>query len=503
MNIPLQKNLIIMVICMIFFNSCNYKRKLTAKNIRLSPLYSSGMVIQASPNTVINGYADPGSVLAVKIADYVKTVHTDSSGKWMAQFPEIILKKSFSISIEGVDTIIELKHVIAGKIYLVAGDAFLDPASVLNENFCDEMNKEPYFHRIKVFQPLPSDISKPALQYSKGEWKPAEEVTNDPKTCKIIALIRKFSNRKTKDIGIIDLTWPGSTIDSWTPGTISDDTVKITPGRSGIDTVLKYNDSIFSVIRHMADTCTEGISRGITRLWFDDEFWRETTLPVILPNRIDFPKKRIVYLRKKINISSRYLTSEFLINLGKVHGKADYYINETRLEGPRIENGQTMLVVPDSVVRVWSNLLAVRFFCTDSLAGIYGPEFTCLNGDSSFHIDIEENWKYHASLEKDFPQHIEIETYPSGMYNGMLAPVLNHSYSVFVWYGGYNDIVAPENYEKSICELIRVAGKEENYIAFDLSSDDDTLVFGDGLKQLEFKLKMTAKQCDASVVVIE
>ena len=103
----MKSNIVIFIFCLVFLNSCSYKRKLTAKKITLSPLYSSGMVIQTSPHTLIKGSADPNSVLAARISDYVRLITTDSEGRWQVTFPEIILKKPFSIFIEGLDTLIE------------------------------------------------------------------------------------------------------------------------------------------------------------------------------------------------------------------------------------------------------------------------------------------------------------------------------------------------------------------------------------------------------------
>jgi len=490
----MKKDIFVWGLCLVLLNSCSYKRKLTAKKISLSPLFSSGMVIQTSPDTRISGYAEPGSTLAVRISDYIRLVKVDSSGKWHTQFREIILSKPFSLFIEGSDTTIEIKDVLAGKVLVIAGDAFLDPISGLSHELCTELEKLP-LHEIKVFKPVPSTIKLPGNKHLKGEWIPANQMPHNASNCKIIQIISKLHSDKDPAIGIVDLTWPGSTLEAWLPGISVTDSILVEITDTDLKQILEINDSVFSSISYMSDTCNNGIKKGIKRLWFNDGSWRETTLPVNLSKRFDYQKKRLVYLRKKIYVSERYLTSDFRINLGKIHGDADFYFNEVQIEEDILENGQTQLSIPDSIMRVWSNLLAIRLFCADSLSGIYGSEFKCINLDSTFQRSIQEKWKYNYSLEVDFPQHLEIEKYPSAIYNGMLSPVQNHAYSSFVWYGGFNNISNSTGIEKGICNLISIADCDNKYIVYDTLAPYDTLVYGQSYRQLATRLKKAKANC--------
>ncbi len=496
----MNKNILTWLLCMMILNSCSYKRKLTARKIILSPLYSSGMVIQTSPHTCIHGYATPGSTLAVRISDYIRLVHSDSTGMWQVQFPEIILSQPFSLFVEGSDTIIELKNVLAGKVIVIAGDAYLDPVSALSETHCSKPEDLALQH-IKVYKALPSDILLPSSEFRTGKWLSAEEAMHDANTCKVIRIVSKLPAGRASTVGIVDLTWPGSTLEAWMPGAALQDSVPEWTAKAGLNSVLKSNDKIFSTIRYMADTCHDGIKRGVRRVWFDDEFWKETSLPANISKKIDLQKKRIVHLRKYIYISSRYLTSDFIIRLGKIHGWTEFYFNEVKIDPVLLENGQTQLTIPDTIMRVWSNLLAVKLFCTDSLAGIYGTEFTCTNADSTFRVNIDQKWKYNFRLEADFPRHTNIEKYPSALYNGMLSPMLDHAYSSFIWYGGFNDMANTTNFKTDLCKFLRATGCNDYFIAYDASKEHDTLVYGQGMKQLEHKLVETAKSCDAKTIV--
>lgn len=493
-TVRMKKDIFVWSLCIVLLNSCSYKRKLTAKKINLSPLFSSGMVIQTSPDTRINGYADPGSILAVRISDYIRIVKADSTGEWETKFPEIILSKRFSIFVEGSDTAIEIKDVLAGKVFVIAGDAFLDPITGSSSDFCTELENLP-LQEYKVFRPVPSTIALPGKEFIKGEWVSVNETPFNACTCKAIQAIGKLISDRKSAIGIVDLTWSGSTLEAWLPGISVQDTIPGKTARNDLRQVLRINDSIFTRIRYMSDTCDKGIQKGIKRPWFDDAMWRETTLPVNLSKKMNYQKKRLVYLRKKIYVSEKYLTSDFIIKLGKIHGKADFYFNEVKIEEDILGNGLTQLSIPDSIMREWSNLLTVRLFCTDSLSGFYGSDFLCTNLDSTFQKNIQDKWKYNYSLEADFPQHLEIEKYPSALFNGMLSPVLDHAFSSFVWYGGFNDISDSEGIENGVCNLMGIAKCSNKYIVYDTLSSNDTLVFGQSHRQLIARLKEAETNC--------
>ena len=83
------------------------------------------MVLQTSPGTIINGKANPGGVLAVKISDFVRLAQADDKGSWQVEFPEIILNEPFSIGFEGKDTSFTFNNIHVGKVYIIAGDGNL------------------------------------------------------------------------------------------------------------------------------------------------------------------------------------------------------------------------------------------------------------------------------------------------------------------------------------------------------------------------------------------
>ena len=81
-------------------------------------------------------------------------------------------------------------------------------------------------------------------------------------------------------------------------------------------------------------------------------------------------------MRKKIFISEKYITSDFIIDLGTVRGQFDFYFNGTHIENFKGESIHYKLRIPDTLIKIWTNLLTVRMVAGDSLSGFYSEKLT-------------------------------------------------------------------------------------------------------------------------------
>jgi sialate O-acetylesterase len=420
----MKKKITFFLITALLLNNCSYRHKLTAKHIWLSPLYSSGMVIQSDPSTVIKGSADPGSTLAVRIKDYVLTTRADQQGKWEVLFPEIKYEKPFSISIEGIDTIIKFNNVQAGRCYLVAGNAMLDPLDALKPGRCKKQEKTEKI-LIRVFQP---EINN--LEVITGRWYPLDELPEKEFVRRVVDLVCQNLDKDIQNVGVLNMTVPGANLDSWlSPGSPLISMVTQASGRK----YLLENKQLLDSVRYLKDSCRTGLADRVTGIWYNDAGWNSTNLPVNIARKNINPAKRIVYLRKKINIAPPYVNSGFRINLGYVHGSAEFFLNGQQVM-PAENSGKIILQIPDSFVTSSTNLLCVRLFMKDTLSGFYGSDMACYNHDSGYYKPVQEDWKYNFMLESDFPEFTLNGSSPSLLYKNLLDPLKDYPAEDFFWY---------------------------------------------------------------------
>ncbi len=494
---------LLIILFLAVFTSCSYKQKITAENIKLLPYYQSGMILQTDSNTIIQGSADPESILAVKIMEYVRLVEVDAQGKWEAVFPKIILKKSVTILIEGRDTIITIPNVKAGKLIIVFGDAQLDPFKSNKHCSCsytDSLSKT----SISIYNPEVKNSAKGNFNTS-GKWMPLEDLPMDIKTCNTLKSIYKtIGKSRIPLVGIIDATWPGARMVAW----LNSESLLILPDSNhlefaGQEKNIIFNNSLNDSIKHLNQSGYKGIKAGVARIWFNDDNWRITDMPIDFTLKNIPSNKKIIYLRKKIYIPSRYFTSDFIFNLGYINGDAEFYFNQQKVK-PKVTNGYYSINIADTLLHEWSNLICIRLFCAYDHSGIYGSLFDCYNNDSTFYRNIDQEWKYNYNLEADFPDFVINTAKPGILHNNLLLELKELPISELIWYGGYFDVDNPEGISAKTEEILGYFPRlSTRTILFTPFTPIDSILYGNNTGIVRNELRRAAENSNARWIEIQ
>jgi hypothetical protein len=212
------------------------------------------------------------------------------------------------------------------------------------------------------------------------------------------------------------------------------------------------NRELLDTVLFLKENLREGLRERITRIWYNDDTWPAAKLPLRL-STLSSSNKRIIYLRKKIYIPPRLVTSDFTIRLGYIPDNAEIYFNQEMIR-PELEDKVAVLTIPDTLIKTYSNLLFLRVFMKDSNTGLYGSEFLCHNQDSSFYRNIEEEWKYNTGFEADFPEYT-LQTSGKGLlYEKYIKHFQDENFEEVLWYGGYQDLDDIQNLEPKIRGLL-------------------------------------------------
>ena len=98
-----------------------------AGSIRMSQMYSDGMVLQRDIPFVIKGQAAPGEKVAVKLEGPFKTMTSSakasSEGLWEVTFPALKAATGLTLTIEGKNDKIVYNDVAAGDIWVCSGQS--------------------------------------------------------------------------------------------------------------------------------------------------------------------------------------------------------------------------------------------------------------------------------------------------------------------------------------------------------------------------------------------
>jgi sialate O-acetylesterase len=94
--------------------------------ITLPKLISNHMVVQANANPRIWGWAAPNEPIEIKYLSKSQSVTTSPDGKWEANLGKIKPGTQFTIDIEGKENTISIVDVLAGEVWVCAGQSNME-----------------------------------------------------------------------------------------------------------------------------------------------------------------------------------------------------------------------------------------------------------------------------------------------------------------------------------------------------------------------------------------
>jgi hypothetical protein len=384
------------VIVLLTVASCSYRRKVTAENIQLDPIYSSNMVFKEGDSLRVSGYCNANGTLAIKLQDGLQFVDADNAGRWTVKFPPFKYDGIFSITIEGINEQIILDNLVTGELWVVAGDLWLENSLKTLESKTNLTGRGDN-QDVRIYSPG-SLINNPAG--NRVSWQVHQISGISLKEIYPSLLGDELALLKNKAIGIINLAHVGTAIRDFDAGE-REQAGEAIDGYD-IDSLWRAYYAGQQSYKRLADSSFRGLDRDVLDRRYDDWEWSETEFPLITGKRW-YMKNRILWLRKKIYIAEKYKTSDFTIEMGTLRGQFNFYFNGAQVAAFKGESSDYKLTIPDSLVKTWTNLFTIRMVAGDSLSGLYNETPMVYNADSSYRMQITENWRIRTYYEPALP----------------------------------------------------------------------------------------------------
>jgi sialate O-acetylesterase len=184
-------------------------------DVRLPDVIGSSMVLQQKQTIPIWGTAEPGEAVTVAFGRKTKTVVADGNGKWRVDLGKFSANSSpQTMKISGRN-IIELKDILVGEVWLVAGQSNMQLRlrETANGEAVQSAANHPEIHLFNVRREVGFKRSGEKI----GQWLSctADSVTE------FSAAGYYFAVELQKDlkvpIGMINASWGGSQAEAWTP----------------------------------------------------------------------------------------------------------------------------------------------------------------------------------------------------------------------------------------------------------------------------------------------
>jgi sialate O-acetylesterase len=194
----------------------------------------------------------------------------------------------------------------------------------------------------------------------------------------------------------------------------------------------------------------------------DPNSWREVTLPNAF-EKIGYDMDGLVWVRRTVDVPAAMAGKDLTLELGPVDDFDATYVNGERVgttgpETPSPHAYPRRYTVPGRLVRAGANVIAIRVLDTGGGGGPYGQAEQMRIGDGTTWVSLAGPWQ--LRVERDFKQTGDLAQFtppeapidvnnswlPTGLYNGMVAPVAPYSVKGAIWYQGESNVGRAKEY---------------------------------------------------------
>jgi sialate O-acetylesterase len=162
----------------------------------------------------------------------------------------------------------------------------------------------------------------------------------------------------------------------------------------------------------------------------------------------------VVWFRKEIDIPASAAGLPGKLNLGRIVDADSAFINGIFIGTVSYQYPPRWYTIPAGALKEGINVLTVRVISNAGDGG-FVPDKTYELTAGDFRISLEGKWKYRiGAVMPPLGGQTFFGYKPGGLYNAMLAPLLNYGIKGILWYQGESNAGRPDEYRRLLPALI-------------------------------------------------
>lgn len=433
-----------------------------ASQLALPRLISNGMVLQRAATVRIWGWADPGETVTVDfISQKYKTLAGDD-GCWEVFLKDLKAGGPYDMEIKASTTIV-VRDILVGEVWVCSGQSNIE---LMMERVKDQYAEDiincsfPEIRHFSVVQRY--DFNKSYSDFSDGCWEAACPETIIRFSAVGYFFAKAIHEKYNVPVGIIKAAIGGSPIESW----ISEDALAAHP--EAIRTLLPYKDEeyvkkVLTIDEKITGSWLGSLNRNDAGLtdkepWYaeniDTSDWTAMELPANFQNEGLESFNGVIWFRKEIEVPEEMLRTPVRLWLGRIVDSDQAYVNGQFVGETTYQYPPRKYDVPQGLLRKGKNLIAVRVTCNNG-SGEFISDKTYKLIAPNCSVELAGQWKYKVgAFCGPQPETTFVQWQPTGLFNGMLAPVTKYTVKGAVWYQGEANTSKPQEYHGLMHTLV-------------------------------------------------
>jgi len=431
--------------------------------VRLPLLVSDGMVLQRDATVKVWGWAAAGEKVTITFNGKTYSAAAGTDGKWMVSLSELKAGGPYDMEISA-GNLITLKNILIGDVWVCSGQSNMElTMDRVKYRYADVIahSNNPAIRQFIV--PDRYDFKVPQEDFQSGSWESANPQTVLNFTAVGYFFAKELFEKYHVPIGLINASLGGSPAEAW----MSEDALKAFP--EYLATAEKYKDDAYSKQIEEKDKAVsdawysllrqkdKGLASG-GKPWFapscDASQWPTMNIPGYWADEGLGPVNGVVWFRKEFVVPASMTGKPAKLWLGRIVDGDETYVNGRLVGKVSYQYPPRIYDVPANLLKVGKNIIAVRVINNSGRGGfVLDKPYQLTAGGQA--IDLKGRWQYKLGATMDpLPPSTFIRWQPLGLYNAMIAPLLNYKIKGVIWYQGESNAGKPLEYRKLFPALI-------------------------------------------------
>ena len=430
--------------------------------VKLPKLISDGMILQRNTDVNIWGWADANENISVSFVGSTYNTIADNKGNWKVVLADLKPGGPYQMQINSIT----INNILVGDVWVCSGQSNMElPMRRVSWNYPGEIKHSENKYIRQFLVPDKYNFDEPQNDLSSGTWKSASP-ENTPDFSATAYFFAKFLYEKYKvPIGLINSALGGSPVESW----ISGNALKKFP--KYYNEAKLFRDSILIKKIEASDrarsnawyTLLHKVDRGFKdpeNIWYKTNLntsdWSTMEVPGYWSEETDLGQLNgVIWFRKKVEIPSSMAGKSAKLILGRIVDADSAFINGQFVGTVSYQYPPRRYDIPTGLLKAGENTIVVRVISNIGKGGfVPDKQYAVVTKDTS--INLTGEWKFRLGAE--MPP-LESQTFirwkPTGLYNAMIAPLLNYKIKGVIWYQGESNAERPKEYLSLFSTMIK------------------------------------------------
>ncbi|WAM33743.1 sialate O-acetylesterase [Caldicellulosiruptor morganii] len=432
----------------------------------LPKLLSDGMVLQRNSNIKIWGWANAGETVEVNFLGKSYTARPSDEGSWEVILPPMDAGGPYCMEIKCAHHTTVIKDILIGDVWVCSGQSnMVLPMERVIDLYPEELEdcNIPFIRQFTV--PDRYHFKGPLKDLEGGCW----EVLGKETILKFSAVGYFFAKALYKKykipIGLIKACVGGTPIEAWMSKEIAvqfienPEELEKLKDDSFIESVKKEEEAKIKAWFDYLENNDIGL-KNTPFPFFDENYipsgWKPVNIPATWKQMGLDSTIGAVWFRKEVNIPSRVAGKPAKLYLGTIVDSDFTYVNGVLVGSTSYRYPPRKYNIPAGLLKEGKNTIVVRVISNDGNGEfVKGKEYKLFTED--YTQDLSGQWlcTVGARAKEPLPLQTFFQYKPTGLFNGMIAPLLNYSIKGIIWYQGESNTDNPEGYCEKLCAFVK------------------------------------------------